>query len=83
MDLIETYSLRPKNIHHVRLIVSVAYKLTDVVLLWEKNTVAWLISIPNTIKRTGWMWVSLLSQTILSLTIYIETSINIYISYKL
>ena len=29
MDLIETYSLRPKNIHPIRLIVSMVYKLAD------------------------------------------------------
>jgi len=45
------------NEHHEVLvwivILYVAYKPADAVLLREKNTVSWLISMADTIKRTG------------------------------
>ena len=44
---------RRSNLHHVRLIVSIPYKSANAILLWKKNTVSWLISMVDTIKRTG------------------------------
>jgi hypothetical protein len=40
------------NIRPIRLMVSVADKPIDAVLLWEKNTVSWLISQADKFKRT-------------------------------
>jgi hypothetical protein len=43
------------HIHPVRQAVFAAYKPAVAVLLWEKNTVPWLISRADKSSRTGWL----------------------------